>query len=399
MKHAEELAVLVEEDAVLRRVATLVAQGAPPAVVFEAVIAEVGGLLAADAAALSRYETDGTLTTLGGWSSADGYFPDGRRHVFTDGTLGRLIFDTHRPERIESYADAAGALADFVRGLGWRSAVGSPIIVEGRLWGVVSVASTSDLPLPPDTERRLAEFTELVATAIANAQSREELAASRARLVATADATRRQIESDLHDGAQQRLVSLALELRAAQATVPAELSELRTELSRVVEGLTEVLEDLREIAHGIHPAMLAEAGLAPALKTLVRRSAIPATLEMRAEARVPEAVEVAAYYVVSEALTNAAKYSHATVVHVAVEAQDRVLRVSVRDDGLGGADPSRGSGLLGLKDRAEAVGGRMSLQSPLGGGTSLQIELPLGEGLREASSRNGRQDGLSSPFS
>jgi signal transduction histidine kinase len=264
---------------------------------------------------------------------------------------------------------------------------------------VVGVASKSDRPLPDDTERRLAEFTELVATAIANAQSREELAASRARLVASADATRRQIERDLHDGAQQRLVSLALQLRAAHATVPAELRELRAELSRAVGGLTSVLDDLREIAHGIHPAMLAESGLAAALKTLARRSAIPAKLDVRAEARVPESVEVAAYYVVSEALTNAAKHAHASVVHVAVETQDRVLRVSVRDDGLGGADPARGSGLLGMKDRAEAIGGTMSLQSSRSGGTSLQIELPLGDPLGEATSRDGLRDGSSSPFS
>jgi signal transduction histidine kinase len=388
MMHADELAVLVEEHAVLRRVATLVAHGAPPAEIFEAVIAEVGGLLSADSAALTRYETDGTLTTIGGWSKAEGYFPVGTRHVVTEGTLGSLIFDTHRPGRINSYEDAAGPLPDFVRGLGWRSAVGAPIVVEGRLWGVVAVASTSDRPLPRGTERRLAEFTELVATAIANAQSREELAASRARLVATADATRRQIESDLHDGAQQRIVSLALELRAVQATVPAELGALKAELSRVVDGLTGVLDELREIAHGIHPPMLSEGGLALALKTLARRSAIPAMLDVRAEAGVPESVEVAAYYVVSEALTNAAKHAQASVVHVAVEAQDRVLRVSVRDDGLGGADPARGSGLLGLKDRAEAIGGTMSLQSPRSGGTSLEIELPLGGGFGEANGRD-----------
>jgi signal transduction histidine kinase len=393
MKHAEELSVLVEEHAVLRRVATLVAHGAPPAEIFEAVIAEVGELLSADAAALSRYEPDGTLTTIGGWSKADGYFPDGTRHIIAEGTLGSLIFDTHQPGRINNYADTAGSLADFVRGMGWRSSVGSPILVEGGLWGVVGVASTSDRPLPRNTERRLAEFTELVATAIANAQSREELAASRARLVATADAARRRIESDLHDGAQQRLVSLALELRAAQEMVPAELRELRADLSRVVEGLTNVLEDLREIAHGIHPAMLAEGGLALALKALARRSAIPAKLDVRAEAPVPEPVEVAAYYVVSEALTNAAKHAHASVVHVAVEAQGRVLRVSVRDDGLGGADPSRGSGLLGLKDRAEAIGGTMSLHSPFRGGTLLQIELPLGGRLCEATSRHASGNG------
>jgi signal transduction histidine kinase len=373
-----ELAELVEEHAVLRRVATLVAQGARPAEIFEAVIAEVGELISADAAALSRYERDGTLTTIGAWSHGDGYFPLGTRHLVAPGTLDRLILDTRRPGRIDSYAEVGGSLAQFLRGLGWRSAVGSPIIVEGGLWGVAGVASMSDEPLPADTERRLAEFTELVATAIANAQSREELAVSRARLVAAADASRRRIERDLHDGAQQRLVSLALELREAQSAVPAELRVLRMDLSRIVGGLTSVLEELREMAHGIHPAMLAEGGLAPALKTLARRSPIPVKLDVRVEKRLPEAVEVAAYYVVSEALTNAAKYARASVVHVCVEFQEHVLAVWVRDDGVGGADPSRGSGLLGLRDRAEAIGGTMSLQSPRSGGTSLQIELPLG---------------------
>jgi signal transduction histidine kinase len=355
----------------------LVAHGGLPAEIFEAVIAEVGQLTAADGAALSRFETDGTLTTIGGWSRSAGYFAVGERHAVTAGTLGSLILETHRAGRINSYAPAEGSLADFVRGLGWRSAVGSPILVDRRLWGVVAVASMGEVPLPADTERRLAQFTELVATAIANAQSREELAASRARLVATADATRRRIERNLHDGAQQRLVSLALELRATQAGLPTELGELRCELSRVVDGLTGVLEDLREIGHGIHPTILAECGLKPALKQLARRSAIPVELGVRAEARLPEAVEVAAYYVVSEALTNAAKHSQASAVYVAVEARDAMLRVSVRDDGVGGADPADGSGLLGLKDRAEAIGGMMALRSPRHGGTSLQVELPL----------------------
>lgn len=377
MKCAEELAALAEEHAVLRRVATLVARGAPPAEIFEAVIAEVGELIGADGAAISRYETDGTLTTIGVWSRVDGYFPVGRRHVVRAGTLAGLIFAANRPGRVDSYADAGGSLADFVRGLGWRSAVGSPIIVEGALWGVVGVASTSDRPLSESTERRLEEFTQLVATAVANAQSREELAASRARVLAAADATRRRIERQLHDGAQQRLVSLALELRAAQATVPEELGELRAELSRVVEGLTSVFEDLCEIAHGIHPAILAEGGLTCALKTLARRSGIPAELDVRVETRLPEAVQVAAYFVVSEALSNAAKHAQASAVRVSVQAEDRVLTITVRDDGVGGANPARGGGLLGLKDRAEAIGGTMSLHSPASGGTSLQIELPL----------------------
>jgi len=261
--------------------------------------------------------------------------------------------------------------------MGWHSSVGAPITVEGRLWGVLAVVSTTDRPLPLDSERRLTEFTELVATAIANAESRDQLAISRARIVATADATRRRIERDLHDGAQQQLVSLALQVRAAEAMVPAELGEHRAELSRVVEALNSVLDGLREIALGIHPAVLADGGLAQAVKTLARRSPVPVELDLRVEGRLPERVEVAAYYVVSEALTNAAKYARASIVHVDVEARRRMLRVAVDDDGLGGAGPDRGSGLLGLKDRAEAIGGTMSLSSPQGAGTSLHVELPL----------------------
>jgi signal transduction histidine kinase len=288
-----------------------------------------------------------------------------------------LIFETRQPSRL-SYANAPGQAAAAAREMGWHSSVGAPVIVEGRLWGALSVVSTSDRPLPPDTERRLAEFTELVATAIANADSRAELDASRARIVATADATRRRIERDLHDGAQQQLVSLALELRAAQAAAPPQLAELRAELSHVVEGLTAVVDGLREIALGIHPAILAEGGLEAALKTLARRSPIPVELDVQAESRLPEPIEVAAYYVVSEALTNAAKHARASVVHVDVQASDHVLRIAVSDDGVGGADPVGGSGLLGLKDRAEAIGGVISLQSPQGSGNSLQVELPLG---------------------
>jgi len=371
----EDLRRLADEQAALRRVATLVARGVPPADVFQAVSAEVARLVPADAAALTRYESDGTVTAVGGWTSTGGYAHVGTRFAL-EGTVSGLIFETRRPGRINSYADAPGSAAAAAREMSWHSSVGAPVIVEGSLWGALAVVSTSDRPLPLDTEQRLAEFTELVATAIANAESRAELDASRARIVATADATRRRIERDLHDGAQQQLVSLALELRAAQAAAP-ELGELRGELSRVVDGITGVLEGLREIALGIHPAILAEGGLEAALKTLARRSPIPVELDVRAGARLPEAIEVAAYYVVSEALTNAAKYSRASVVHVDVQARDRVLRVAVRDDGLGGADPARGSGLLGLKDRAEAIGGTISLQSPRGSGTSLHVELPL----------------------
>jgi signal transduction histidine kinase len=246
------------------------------------------------------------------------------------------------------------------------------------LWGVVIVASALEQPLPADTEERLAGFTELAATAIANAEAQAALTASRARIVAAADTTRRRIERDLHDGAQQRLVSLALQLRSAQAAMPAEDSELAAQLDPVADGLTAVLDELREIARGIHPAALAEGGLPPALKSLARRSAVPVRLDVQAaHERFPEPIEIAAYYVVCEALTNAVKHASATVIDVQVTIEAGVLRVRVCDDGHGGADLTRGTGLVGLTDRVEALGGRLWLHSPPGAGTTVATELPL----------------------
>ncbi len=372
----QELARLADEQAALRRVATLAAQGVSPGEVFEAVSAEVAPLVGADGAGVTRYEADGTFTALGGWTSSGGYSYTGRRFPL-EGSVSGLVLEMRRTSRIDNFEGRPGEAAAAIREMGWRSAMGAPISVEGRLWGVLVVYSTNAQPLPADTETRLGEFTQIVATAIANAESRAELDASRARIVTTADATRRRIERDLHDGAQQRLVSLALEVRAAQASVPPELGELRAELARIVAGHAGVLDGLREIALGIHPGILAEGGLGPALKTLARRSPIPVSLEVRAEGRLPEPVEVAAYYVVSEALTNAAKHARASKVHVNVEVRGRSLRAAVHDDGDGGADPRRGSGLLGLKDRAEAIGGTIRVESLRGEGTTLVAELPL----------------------
>jgi signal transduction histidine kinase len=291
-----------------------------------------------------------------------------------------LVSETSRPARMDSYADTSGALGTNSRERGLRSGVGTPVIVAGRLWGVLIAASTSERRLPSNLEARLADFTDIAATAVANAENREDLAASRARIVATADETRRRIERDLHDGTQQRLVSLALALRAAQSMIPPELDKLEVELSRVTEGLTSALDELRETARGIHPAILAEGGLGPALKTLARRSPVPVVLDVRVDARLPEPIEVATYYIVSETLTNAAKHAHASIVHVGVEGVDGVIRVSVRDDGAGGADSARGSGLIGLRDRVEALGGAIEVESPLGAGTSVHVELPSASG-------------------
>jgi signal transduction histidine kinase len=372
----EQLSQLADEQAALRRVATLVAEGATPHRVFEGVRDEVARMFNTPLSVLLRYDANGTATVL---ATSNGYLgPIGRSwSVEDDSSAIARVCRTGLPARADYTQPTRGPVAAAARAVGARSAAGVPVVVDGTLWGVMAVGSSETEPLPADFEGRLAKFTELLATAIANAEGRAELDASRARIVATADATRRRIERDLHDGAQQQLVLLALALRAAQATVPDELEQHRRELGRVVDGLTGALDDLREVALGIHPAGLSEDGLTPALKRLVARSPLRVNLDLRADGRFPEPVEVAAYYVVSESLTNAAKYADTPVVDVALAAEDGALRVEVRDDGCGGADPAGGSGLLGLRDRVEAIGGTMHLTSPPGAGTSLRVELPL----------------------
>ena len=363
---------IADEQAALRRVATLVAAGARPSTVFAAVADEVGRLLAVEGAFVVRYEPDETVTTVAASNATDKSVPVGLRRPVVQTSLSWLVRESGRPARID-YADDPVALE-----YGISSSVAAPITVEGRLWGYIAGSTTQDRP-PPETEARLAGFTELVATAIANADSRAQLMASRARIVAAADGARRRIERDLHDGAQQRLASLVLRLRTAQADVPSELRELGAELDRAVADGSGALEELQEIARGIHPAILAKGGLGPALKTLARRSAVPVELDVRTTGRLPEPVEIAAYYVASEALANAAKHADAAAVTVTVEAdaEDHVLRIAVWDDGVGGADFTRGTGLVGLRDRVEALGGRIVLDSTPGAGTRLRAELPI----------------------
>jgi signal transduction histidine kinase len=372
------LARLAEEQAALRRIATLVARGAAPEEVFTAVAEEVGQMLPVDSAAMCRYEPGGALTFVAQWGSAADRFPVGSRWMLGGHNLGSLVFNSGRPARVDSYAESSsGTLGAGVREAGLRSAVGTPIIVEGRLWGLIPIASHREQPLPADTETRLASFTELVATAVANADSRAQLMASRARIIAAADETRRRIERDLHDGLQQQLVSLMLDLRAVQAAVPPQLTELKGGLSRIAERASGVFDQVREISHGIHPAILSERGLSPALRGLGRRCAVPVELDLRTQQRLPQHVEVAAYYAVSEALANAAKHAHASVVHVELDTPGTVVRLAIRDDGIGGADPAGGSGLTGLSDRIEALGGTLKVISPAGGGTTLLIEIPV----------------------
>jgi signal transduction histidine kinase len=342
---AQEAARLTDAQSALRRLATLAARGAEPDRLFAAVVDEVGEFLGADVTAILRFETDATMTVLGG-----GGWPD------TD--IATAVRRTGRPARLG------------------HAAVASPVAVQRRLWGAIAVASRA-APLPPDTEDRLADFAEIVAIAIANTESRAELAASRARVIAAGDATRRRLERDLHDGAQQRLVSLALELRAVEAALPDDRPDLRADVARLANELTEALDDLRELSRGIHPAILSEGGLGPALRTLGRRAGVPVEVDVRTRVRFPEPVEVAAYYVVSEAVTNTTKHAGASYAEVVVSERDGGLWLCVRDDGAGGADPRRGSGLTGLRDRVEALGGSIRISSPAGDGTSIEVFLPL----------------------
>ena len=373
----EELRVLAQDQAALRRVATLVARGVPPAEVFLAVGQEVGGVFGADAAAIARLDPDGAITLLAVLGEPSDEPPVGSRWTPEPPLALAVALRTGRTARCDDYSQASGALIDAtVRRMGIRSSVAAPIVVEGRLWGAI-VAGTRGEPLPADTEQRLADFTKLIAIAIANADSRTQLTASRARIVAAADEARRRIERDLHDGTQQRLVALGFELRVAQSTVPAELAELQTQIGQVAHELDGVVEELREISRGIHPGVLSEGGLGPALRTLARRAALPVELDVRTETRHADPVEVAAYYVVSEALTNTTKHARASLAHVTVEQRDALLHLSIRDNGIGGAHPAGGSGLIGLRDRVQALGGSIEVSSRPGEGTAIAVELPL----------------------
>ncbi|MFJ6081856.1 PAS domain S-box protein [Streptomyces sp. NPDC092369] len=343
------------EQSALRRVATRVAHGESPEYVFGTVADEVGDLLNVSGAAVLRYESDGTLTVLGASPA--------RTAAAGDGSAEREA-TAHEVARTRAAARVGNS-------------VGAPIDVDGRLWGVV-VASSLLEPLPDGTGSQLNDFAELIATAVAKSDSRAQLAASRARVVAAGDASRRRIERDLHDGVQQRLVALQLELRLAESMITDRSSELARQIAHVGKGLDDAFQDLLQVARGIHPAILSQGGLGPALRSLARRSAVPVELDLRLPAqRLAEQLEVAAYYVTSECLTNAAKHAHASAVEVAAEIRADVLELTIRDDGVGGAALGRGSGLIGLVDRVEAIGGTLDVSSPPGKGTTMNVRLPL----------------------
>jgi signal transduction histidine kinase len=367
---------LVEEQAALRRVATLVAQGVPPVDIFSAVSDEVAHLFRAQGAVL-RFEHDGPAAVFVGVAKTL-EIPVGTRWEFQTEMASAEVYRTGCSARVDAmdWSSASGPAAAAARRLGIISVVASPVVVEGHLWGAMNVVSSDEL-LPLGTEGRLEKFTELLATAIANAESRSELAASRRRIVAASDVARRRIERDLHDGTQQRLVSLGLAARAALADVAADRSDLRAELSRIAAGLADAVAELQEFSRGIHPATLSTRGLGPALRTLARRSAVPVDLDVTTNARFSEPIEIATYYVASEALANAMKHAQASRIEISLTTRNGGLLLAVRDDGVGGADPARGSGLAGLTDRVEALGGSIHVHSTAGAGTHITVDLPL----------------------
>jgi GAF domain-containing protein len=367
------LARLAQEQAALRRVATLVAGGARPEAVFAAVANEVARLLSADLANVIRYESDDTVTVV---ASAGDLFPVGTRWpIAGQSNLATLVSETGRPARIDNYADATGPLAEDIREEGIRAAVGTPIIVEGRLWGLITAGSSQEQPLPQDTEARLGSFTELVATAIANTEARTEVAASRARIVAAADEERRRVVRDLHDGAQQRLVVTVMTLEQARCAMQDGENDLPALLAEALDHAEQANAELRELAHGILPGALTQGGLRAGVNALASRMPVPVEMDV-AVGRLPAAIEATAYFVVAEALTNVTKHARAGRARVAARVADGTLRVQVCDDGIGGALPD-GTGLLGLADRVAALDGQLRVESPANGGTLVAAELPV----------------------
>ena len=375
-----KLRQVADMQGALRRVATLVARGSSPSEVFTAVAAEVGHVFDAAHTVIVRFEADETANVVAYWNDPDmpqvmppldGHWP------IEEGTVTATVRSTERPTRMNDYERNTSAIGRWARLVGLSCVVGCPVKVEGRVWGAMIIHCIDAEPTYGVTEDRMQEFVGLVGTAIANAQSRSDLLTSRARVVAAADESRRRIERDLHDGAQQRLVSLALKLRTA-ADGPGEVP-LRELLDGLVHDLSDILDDLQKVSRGIVPPILTRSGLPPTLRSLARRSPVPVRLRMDGiEGRLPERVEVAVYYTVSEVLTNVVKHAHASEVCVDLDLRDETIRLSIRDDGCGGADLSGGTGLVGLKDRVEALNGYITVNSPPGDGTSLLVVIPTG---------------------
>jgi signal transduction histidine kinase len=370
----DELRVLAEEQAALRRVATLVAHESSPSEVSAAVAKEVAGLLGVENIRMVRYEADATVTVVAEWGEPDAAFPVGSRLPLGGKNIATRVLRTERPARIE-YAKATGAVGAYARRMGSRSAVGAPIVVDGRLWGVMVATSPEAGSLRADTESRLENFTELLATAISNTEAREEVAASRARIVAATDEKRRQVVRDLHDGAQQRLVHTITTLKRAREALENEEEAGPALVSEALDQAEQAMAELRELAHGILPGVLKHGGLRAGVDALASRMPVPVENGVSV-GRLPAAVEATAYFVVAEALTNVAKHARAERAAVTARVEHGTLVVHVRDDGVGGARPD-GNGLLGLADRLAVLGGRVRVESAPDGGTLVAADIPL----------------------
>jgi PAS domain S-box-containing protein len=370
---------LGDEQTALRRIATLVAAEAPPASVFERVTEEVARLLRTPSASLVRYEDDRRVTLVGAWREPGSDInPVGTTFALDGDSVIARVLRTQTAQRIDDYERADGTLAEQLRALGYRSSVAAPITVGGRLWGALIASTRNPQALADGSEGRLCDFADLVAQALSNADAYDKLAASRARIVEAGDAERRRLERNLHDGAQQQLVSLAVQLRLAEARLERDPDRARQELVDAREQLGHALDELRELARGIHPAILTDGGLAPALSALATRASIPVEITDVPGERLPEPVEAAAYYLIAEAVTNVAKHAQASHVSVSVRRDNGRVVVDVVDDGVGGADADAGSGLHGLADRVEALHGRLHIESPRGGGTRIEAQIPVG---------------------
>jgi signal transduction histidine kinase len=366
------------ESEVLQSLATLVARDASPAEVIDAAAGEMGRILLAEHVMINRYEPDGTMTVAGHWSAPDtprimppatGPWP------VEDETVADMVYRTGRPARLRKDLSAVGGIGAWLRTHHIEQLIGCPIVAGEHLWGMAAVLSRASKPWPPGTEETMREFTALVGVAIANARRRSELAASRVRLIEAADATRHRIERVLHENTQQRLVTVGLSLREVEATVPPGMDDLRQQVSCAARDVNEIIEALQNVARELHPAFLGKGGLESALRALARRAALPVEVEVRGDRRLPPNVAVTAYYVLSEALTNAAAHARASIARIHVDLGEPVC-LSIRDNGIGGARPHPGSALAALKDRVEALGGVLEIESPPGKGTSVHLTIP-----------------------
>ena len=368
---------LAREQAALRRIATLLVSEADPARIFGAVMREAALALGVNTATIVRYDAPRTVCVLGGWSkTGELLFPAGS--VIEIGEEGSALVEVYRTgeARRVSYPKDAGSLIADLRSRGYRSSVAAPVKLAGGLWGALVASSVDESPLPDGSEQRLLDFADLVAQALANADAHAKLAASRARIVGAGDAERRRLERNLHDGAQQRLVSLALQLRLTQSALERRPDAVAGLLEEAQAELARALDELRELARGIHPAILTDRGLGPALEAILARAPLAVELTELPDERLPEPVEAAVYYVVAETITNIAKHAQAASATVSVTLASNTARVVITDDGIGGADPARGTGLRGLADRIEALDGGLRIDSPNDHGTRIEAQIP-----------------------